>query len=94
MSNALACFSVPRRDLPTPLVDVSGDVREQMRLMLAAMLGSSVACGRIPEEVADYLDDGEFPADVAEHVAADRDELDAWVDLLLVAQQSPGSVRG
>lgn len=82
-------YSVPQRDLPVPLVDVSGDVRALMRLMLAA-----VACGRTPEQIADYLDDGEFPPYVAAHVELDRDEFDAWVDLLLVAQQSPSSVRG
>ena len=76
-------FEVGECVLPTPLVPVSADVRERMRLVLAAVIE-----GKTPESIAAYLDDG-FPDGVHARLAAslEAEEVDACVDVLLFVQQ-------
>lgn len=87
MTPPLAAGPVPRRPLPKPKVDISPEVRKTWRCLLAALTGSYVAAGRLPEEVADHRTAG-FPADVVAHAEADRGEFDAWVDMLLEALEA------
>lgn len=81
----LSGFLVEAVDLPVPVVPIAEDCRGRMIETLAAMVH-----GETPEAIAGYLRDG-FPASIREALARpfEREEMSAFVDLLLVVQQSP-----
>jgi hypothetical protein len=76
---------------PVPLVDVSDDVRDRMVHTIAALVAWVP-----PEDIARALESGVWPAKVTERVAlpSEADEMHAYVDVLLVAMQSPAVVAG
>jgi hypothetical protein len=84
-SEDLHGFEVEDREIPRPIVPVGDEVRDRLRRSVAAMMLHAT-----PEDLAGYLQDG-FPARVTDELERPlvREELDAFVDLLLVVQQTP-----
>ncbi len=87
---AVLGFAADDIALAVPPVPVGDAVQERLMLVLAAIVS-----GGTPEEIMGYLADG-FPPTVqgllSEPFAAE--EFAAFVDLLLVVQQSPVPARG
>jgi hypothetical protein len=74
---------------PVVAVDVSDEVREVMMRSLAA-----VQRGVDPEDTITAVRSGKWPARVEAAMRAEADEMCAYVDVLLVAMQSPAVVAG
>ncbi len=88
---AAATYGVPEaRPIPEPLIPIGAASRDEMVLIAAAMVS-----GRRDYHIAAYREDG-WPDELVAWLDEPgvRDEMDRLVDLLLVAQQSPSSVRG
>lgn len=80
-------FEAGDKALPTPVVDVSDDVRARLVTTLYAIVD-----GRTPEEIAGYLESG-FPQEIDDALnrPGERDEMAAHVALMLSVIQAPVS---
>jgi hypothetical protein len=76
-------FDERDRELPKPPVPVADGTREQLKLVVAAMIR-----GDTPEEIAGHLEDG-FPEDLATAAPLEDQERGDHVDLLLAVLQAP-----
>lgn len=87
MDDGLHGFEVRDGLIPRPPIQVSDEIRDRWRHILMAMVDGDQAT---PEDIAAFLADG-FPPAVTEALERphERDEMDAMIDLLLFAQQSP-----